>query len=61
MNELYSSSFGTGVTMRDRLPPRWVWNHEDEQRDRMDPVMAKHGEFALDVINYMIEQEKTVG
>ena len=46
--------------MRDRLPPRWVWNHEDEQGDRMDPVMAKHGEFALDVINYMIEQEKTV-
>ncbi len=26
MDELYSSSLGTGVTVRDRLPPRWVWH-----------------------------------
>ena len=55
MDELYSSSLGTGVTMRVGSGIR-----EDEQRDRMNPVMAKHGEFALGVMKYMIEQEKTV-
>ena len=60
LDELCSSSLGTCVTMPgNACRPVGSGILEDEQRDQMSSVMARHGGISLGV-NYMIDQEKTV-
>ncbi|KAK4150193.1 hypothetical protein C8A00DRAFT_46348 [Chaetomidium leptoderma] len=61
VDEIYSTTLATDVALREivcRLVGSLIGDRE--QRERMDEVMRKHGDFAVGVMNYMIEQEKSV-
>ncbi|KAK4032457.1 BTB/POZ protein [Parachaetomium inaequale] len=59
VDELYSNTAPTDVAMREivcRLVGSGI--RDPEQRERMGDVMMKHGDFAVGVMNYMLEMEK---
>jgi len=61
VDEIYSTIPATDVRLREivcRLVGAGI--HDDHQRMRMGPVMAKHGDFALGVLNYLVEKDKEV-
>ena len=61
VDEIYSTIPATDVRLREivcRLVGAGI--HDDHQRIRMGPVMAKHGDFALGVLNYLVEKDKEV-
>jgi hypothetical protein len=59
VDELYANTAPTDVAMREivcRLVGSGI--RDPEQRERMGDVMMKHGDFAVGVMNYMLEMEK---
>ncbi|KAL2177482.1 uncharacterized protein P884DRAFT_269857 [Thermothelomyces heterothallicus CBS 202.75] len=61
VDELYTTTPASDLAMREivcRLVGCSI--KDDEQRERMAPVMRKHGDFAVGVLNYFIESERHV-
>ena len=59
IDELYSCTLPTETAMREivcRLVGTGI--RGDGQRERMNEVMRKHGDFAVGVLNYMLEAER---
>jgi hypothetical protein len=61
VDELYTCTPSTDVAMRE-IVCRLVGSdiESSEQRERMDWVMRKHGDFAVGVMNYMIQSNRMV-
>jgi hypothetical protein len=59
IDELYSCTLPTEIAMRE-IVCRLVGTdiRGDGQRERMNEVMRKHGDFAVGVLNYMLEAER---
>jgi hypothetical protein len=59
VDELYSCTPDTDLAMRE-IVCRLVGNsvHNNEARERMEPVMRKHGDFAVGVMNYTLHFSK---
>lgn len=59
VDELYSGTCPTDIALREivcRLVATRI--RDNEQRARMDAVLRKHGDFAVGVMNYMVESER---
>lgn len=59
VDELYSCTPNTEIAMRE-IVCRLVGSslHDDKLRQKMEPVMRKHGDFAVEVINYTLQSSR---
>ncbi|KAL2150556.1 hypothetical protein VTH82DRAFT_7119 [Thermothelomyces myriococcoides] len=61
VDELYTTTPETDVAMREIVCRLVGFNiMDDEQRARMEPVMRKHGDFAVGAMNYFLQSMRTV-